>query len=167
MKSKYVFTAVLGCALLLGASCASNNTVKQSNTTTTNNVTVQEPEYNTPILREKDPDFMEKNASYFFIVENKNNNLGNDSEYGIVSVRKNCESFSLIQLTKEQPLNLSAYKNKPIIWKQYELHNGEYTLKEIEADATSKQEIENFKKTCSEPFDQYMGSSAPLTGVHL
>ncbi len=159
MKSKYVFTAVLGCALLVGAGCASNNTLKQNTTTTTSNVIVQEPEYNTPILQEKEPGYFEKNASYFFVVENKNNNLGNDSEYGILSVKKNCESFGIVLLTKDQPLNLSTHKNKAIVWKEYEVYGGEYSLKEIAEDTTSKQEIENFKKTCSDPFDRYMGSS--------
>jgi hypothetical protein len=178
MKSRYLFIGVFSIVLLLGAGCAAKNTVNQNNATTTINVTVQEqitnntstsnksgttivtePEYNTPILQEKEPDYMKKNASYFFVVENKNNNLGNDSEYGILSVRKNCESFGIVLLTKDQPLNLSTHKNKAIVWKEYEVHGGEYTLKEIAEDTTSKQEIDNFKKACPDPFGRYIGSS--------
>lgn len=190
MKSRYVMFLTVGMLLLVGVGCSSKETTNNlitreqelntprlkdkkqetmipDNVPTNNNLTTQEPEYNTPILQEKEPDFMEKNASYFFVVENKNNNLGNDSGYGILSVRKNCESFGIVLLTKAQPLNLSVYKNKPIVWKQYELRGGEYTLKEIAEDTTATQEIENFKKTCPDPFGRYMGSSVALPGVHL
>ncbi len=167
MRSKYLLVATWGVLILVGAGCSSKTTLNQNNATTTSNVTVQEPQYNTPILQEKDPEYIAKNDAYFFIVENKENNLGNTVEYAILSVRKNCDSFGLIFLTKDQPLNLGAYKNKPFLWKKYEVQNGEYMLKEIEADPTSKQEIENFKKTCPDPFGRYMVSSAPLTGLHL
>lgn len=161
MKYQYTLFVALGAILLLGAGCASNS-ANPDNTTM-----LREPEYNTPILQEKDPDYKEKTDSYFFIVENKENNLGNTAEHAILSVRKNCETFGLIFLTKDQPLNLGAYKNKPFLWKQYDVQNGEYTLKEIVEDPTPTTEIENFKKSCPDPFGRYMVSSAPLTGVHL
>ncbi len=157
MQSKYLLLFVL--ILLVGTGCAPEKEIGRLSTV--------EPELNTPKLRDEEPESLARNASYFFLVENKNNNLGNDSDYGILFVRKNCENFGIIQLTKNQPLNLSVYKNQPILWKQYEFHNGEYTLKEIAEDITPQKEIENFKKTCPDPFGRYMASSVPLSGVHL
>ncbi len=184
MKFKYFFLASLASLVFLGNGCVGIETNTNISTSTLREMVmpllqenlpqgtttpVTEPEYNTPLLEDKERqrESVIRDDSYFFIVENKNNEFGSDFPYGVLSVKMDCSEFVLVDLSSEQPLNLSLYKNKAIRVNEYEFVAGTTLLKQIEENKAQARAIENFKKTCPDPFGRYMVSSVPLTGVHL
>lgn len=175
MKSTLVLCASLGMVLVLGNGCSKNNppeihtVIPQEqesepivNDPVARNLTpqdVQEPELNTPYMRDMEElkQWQEMiAASYFFVVENKNNDFGKNSDYGILGVKMDCSAFYPLELSKDQEVNLERYKNKAIVLAHYTRYHNEYTFQEIEEDTAHKKEIEALKRTCTEPFKRYM-----------
>ncbi len=77
--------------------------------------------------------------------------------YGILAVRKDCSTFSPVQLSQNNGVaTLRAFKNKPILLQNFEAYQGEFTLKDIQEDMIHVRDIERLKKTCTEPFDRYV-----------
>ncbi len=154
LQSQFFLYAVVGSVLFMGIGCTPNQPPK------VDSVVFQEPELNTPYLEDQQEQEQLKDLldnSYFFVVENKKNDFGKNSEYGILAVRTDCSTFSPVQLSQNNVVvALRKLKNKPILLQNFEAYQGEFTLKDIQEDMIHVRDIERLKKTCTEPFDRYV-----------
>jgi hypothetical protein len=152
-KFSVIVGASLAVVLLIGTGCVRTTSVDMDTLPT------QEIELNTPYrddMAEQKRRLELLNTSYLFVVENKQNDFGKNSDYGILAVGIDCRHFTPISLAQKQVIDLAEYKNKSIVLQDYEYYQGEYVLKLIEEDRAHTKEIEALKKTCTEPFKRYM-----------